>query len=249
MGKIELGPGGGWNGVGGAVKDISNAVPASQTIAATINARLMNAADVQLNDGAMDLNLTFESGSSLRGERDAADGAELEIDIPISSSGDAYGESRSCIVLENGHTHFSYTAGLDEKNFVPFAQMKSNRDFNFSVNKYLCRVLAAPFSCRSKAKTRQTQLPADMSQWRLRTARVELHGSSEAAALVTKFTSTTTGKPFDYATCAKIAPSDGMCCVAHKETAWHCGVKPEGKGWHQVSGSCYHRETGNSCTE
>ncbi len=249
VGTIELNPGGGWNGVGGTLKGLSNAIPASRSIAATVNARLMNTANEPLKDGTMELNLTFQSGSSLEDKQDAAASAELEIAVPLSSSADAYGESRSCAVLDNGHIHFSYTAGLDEQNFVSFLPMDKGRDFQFSVNKFLCRALAAPFTCHGNGKSRQIQLPADMSKWQLRIARVDLHGPSAAKAEISKLTLTSTGKPFDYATCAKVAPSDGMCCVAHKETAWHCGTRPEGRGWHQVSGSCYHRETGAACSD
>jgi len=248
VGTIELKPGGGWNGVGGTLADAGKAIPASKSITAVANARLMNSTE-ELRQGAMDLNLTFQTGSSLEDKQDAAGGAELVIRIPLSSSADPYGESRSCLVLDNGHTHFSYTAGLDEQNFVPFAPMARARDFQFPVNKYLCRALAAPFDCRRKGKTRQTKLPSDMSQWKIRTVALNLHGPSAAKAEVSKLQLVSDNKPFDYATCAKVAPSDGMCCVAHKETQWHCGTKPEGKGWHQVSGSCYHRETGASCSD
>jgi hypothetical protein len=248
-GTIELGPGGDWRAVGGAFADVNKAFPASQVTGATAEAQLMESGGQALRDGILELSLIFETGSSLEGKRDAANGSDLVIRIPLSSSADAYGESRSCIVLDNGHVHFDYRAGLDEKNFVSYSKMESSREFHFLVNKYLCRALAAPFPCRGK-RDGPKLLPANMGQWKIRGAHIDLHSNSSAAKVeVSKFTLTTTGKAFDYATCAKIAPSNGLCCVQHKTTEWHCGGKPEGDGWHQVSGDCYHRETGGSCSD
>jgi hypothetical protein len=54
---------------------------------------------------------------------------------------------------------------------------------------------------------------------------------------------------FDYARCAAIAPSNGLCCVGGRTTEWHCGEAPAGEGWHRVSGDCYHHGTEASCTD
>jgi hypothetical protein len=247
-GTIDLDPGGDWRAVGGAFADLGKAFSANQSIESTVVARLMNASGQPLQDGALELNLLFQTGSSLEGKQDAADGSELVITVPLSSSTDAYGESRSCIALDNGHTQFSYRAGLDEKNFVSYSNMASSREFHFLVNKYLCRALAAPFPCKGK-KDGPKALPADMGKWKIRGAHVDLHSNSPARVEVSKFMLSTSGKSFDYASCAKIAPSNGLCCVGGKTTEWHCGVKPDGEGWHQVSGDCYHRETGGSCSD
>ncbi len=175
----------------------------------------------------------FADGSALR---------QLEIRIPLASTEEAYGESRSCKVLRDGSLAAVLTAGLDEPNFVPFATSLSAHDFHFLLNKYLCRALAAPVRCGNREYT----LPQNIQFSRIDQLEVQLHSDAPAAFEIS-FDRRPTDVLFDYKQCEKIAPSGGLCCVAGKTTEWHCGQKPQGEGWHQVSGSCFHRETGGSC--
>gem|GEM_PF-4577094 len=176
----------------------------------------------------------------------------LFINLPLSSAGDARGESRRCAISREGGVTFVFTAALDEKNFVPFAASESDREFRFSLNKYLCRAVAAPFECKGFiGRPVEQKLPSDMDHWKVGSySFVQLDSKgAPAKAEVSEIMLTSSGKPFDYKTCAKIAPSNELHCVAHKTMERHCGGKPEGVGWHQVSGDCYERETGGSCTE
>lgn len=227
------------------------AVRGDKQIDVDVRARLVKA-DAALKSGG-DLMLTIISELDEPGHSPFLPGQpRLFIELPLSSSGDAYGESRSCGVTKEGVPTFVFTAGLDEKNFVPFAAAESDREFRFSVNKYLCRAFAAPFKCQSGPRvTTEEKLPSDMAHWKVGAISfVRLDSKGEPAkAEVSEIKLSSSGEPFDYATCAKVAPSNGLCCVAHKTTEWHCGGKPEGTGWHQVSGDCYHRETGGSCEE
>lgn len=169
---------------------------------------------------------------------------EVTIRIPLSSTEDAYGESRACRVGKDGVRRLEFTAGLDEANFVTFTAAKDSHDYSFLLNKYLCRVLAAPFHCGEK----EVALPKNWATWRMaRKASVRLSSDAPAAMRVSPVFLTSSEKAFDYQQCAVVAPSNGLCCVMGKETAWHCGGKPEGEGWHQVSGECWHRETGSAC--
>ena len=169
------------------------------------------------------------------------------LQIPLASVAEAYGESRSCTVGANGTPTVLWTAGLDEKNFVPFAAATSDREFHFLINKYLCRLLAAPVRCGG----REVALPRDVAHWRLgRITQVVLQSQgAPAGAEVSDVTLWSSEKRFDYAQCAALAPSDGTCCVQGKLTAWHCGGSPAGTGWRQVSGDCFHREIGGSCPD
>jgi hypothetical protein len=226
-------------------------VGGDKDIEVSVRARLVKADAAPEREG--DLMLTVISELDQPGRSRLLPGPpRLIIKLPLSSSGDAYGESRSCEVSKEGVPTFIFTAGLDEKNFVPFAAAKSDREFRFSLNKYLCRALAAPFKCKGFAgPPTEVKLPAEMVHWKVGSdSFVQLDSKSASAkAEVSEITVRSSGKPFDYATCAQVAPSNGLCCVQHKTTEWHCGGKPEGVGWHQVSGDCYHRETGGSCAE
>jgi hypothetical protein len=213
----------------------------------SLNARLTQADSAAAADGKLTLRIVSEYGLLPSQPQ-----ARLVIEIPLSSTAEAYGESRSCSVAKDGATTLVFTAGLDEKNFVPFAASDKNKHFEFLLNKYLCRALAATFSCESADGTRMQQsLPKDMAHWKVGVSTVVELDSTNAPARteVSPVTITASGKPFDYATCEKIAPSNGMCCVEHKSTQWHCGGTPVGDGWHRVSGDCFHRETGASCSE
>lgn len=166
--------------------------------------------------------------------------------VPISSTKDAYGEERACRVGKDGRRELVFTAGLDEPNFVAFQAAKDMHDFSFLLNKYLCRVLASPFRCGDEA----VALPKSWSSWRMAgRADVRLSSDGAAAIRVSPVFMVAGEKAFDYARCAVEAPSNGVCCVMGKTTQWHCGGKPEGEGWHQVSGECWHKETGGSCSE
>ncbi len=176
-----------------------------------------------------------------------ADGRPIEVSVrvPLASTDEAYGEERSCAVNAAGAREMVFTAGLDEANFMRFHTAREPRAFSFSLNKYLCRVLAAPFDCQGKT----VRLPQSLGAWTVAEHRdVVLHSKSDAQ-MEGEPVEVAVGGHFDAAQCAVIAPSNGMCCVAGKSTEWHCGGTPVGVGWHQVSGECFHRETGGSCTE
>lgn len=168
----------------------------------------------------------------------------VSLRIPLSSTEDVYGESRSCSARSNGSVDLVFTAGIDEKNFVRFASSTDSQTFHLLVNKYLCRALASPFHCGS----REITLPQDWAGWKVSSAmRVSAEPASSATLDLGRVELERTTIPFDRARCAAVAPSNGLCCVAGKTTEWHCGGKPAGSGWHQVSGECFHRETGGSC--
>jgi len=170
----------------------------------------------------------------------------VTIRIPISSTEDAYGESRSCTVAPDGSKQLTFSAGLDEDNFVRFAAAEKSQDFHFLLNKYLCRTLAAPFHCGEQ----ELALPRDIARWRVATDSSLVLSTDAPAAMQVSVVAITAGtRSFDYARCEVVAPSNGMCCVAGKTTEWHCGGTPVGEGWRQVSGECFHRETGGKCTE
>jgi hypothetical protein len=209
-------------------------VPASVELYASFQARIMQADDTSGHDGE----LIFHFFAQAPGK------AILEVQIPLASTGDAYGESRSCTLDHAGIAHVTLRAGLDEANYVSFAQAAEPHAYRFLLNKYLCRALAMPIPCGPATITLTAGMP-----WML-AERAGFQLSSEGApaqAEVSAIRIEKTGAPFDYASCEQVAPSSGLCCVQHRTTAWHCGVKPEGDGWHQVSGDCYHRETGTSC--
>ena len=170
----------------------------------------------------------------------------VSIHVPLASETEAYGESRSCR-WDHDQLRVTFTAGLDEKNFVAFKTAAQEREFRFLLNKYLCRVLAAPLQCGG----REVTLSKDVAKWRLggETQLVLASRGAPARAETSAVELWRGGKPFDYAQCEKIAPSNGLCCVGGKTTEWHCGSSPAGEGWRQVSGSCFHRETGGSCKE
>ncbi len=170
----------------------------------------------------------------------------VTIRIPISSTEYPYGEERSCDRTDPAHPQLTFSAGLDEKNYI--AWRSSNEPlhaFEFSLNKYLCRVLAAPFHCGGQP----VRLSNDLSRWMLApTAALTLSADGPATLRSTPVQLTGAGS-FDIAQCAVIAPSGGLCCVQGKTTEWHCGGTPAGEGWHQVSGECFHRETGSACKD
>jgi hypothetical protein len=172
--------------------------------------------------------------------------AHLTLRIPLSSTEDIYGESRSCKVIPGAPTEFTYSAGMDENNFLRFAPGVSEQPMQLLLNKYLCRALAAPFHCNG----REVTLPSDWSQWRMaRNVSLSLSSDAPATLRATSVLVKENGKPFEPTSCPVIAPSNGLCCVANKTTEWHCGGTPVGPGWHQVSGECFHRETGGQCTD
>jgi hypothetical protein len=210
------------------------------------------AADVE-TEAVVQARLTQADGThrgdawlQISAEADGAEPAHVMLRIPFSSTEDVYGESRSCKVQPSGAKELTFTAGMDEKNFLRFAAGKKTEEIRVLLNKYLCRALAAPFHCDG----REVALPRDWSEWRLASSTSVLLTSDAPAALeVTPVEIEQSGQAFDAASCAVIAPSNGLCCVANKTTEWHCGGTPAGAGWHQVSGECFHRETGGSCTE
>lgn len=172
--------------------------------------------------------------------------ARLTMRIPLASTEDVYGESRKCVVGRDGVRAFVFTAGLDERNFVPFAVGAKVKTVRLLVNKYLCRALAAPFDCAGE----RVRLPGDWSKWRLgATSSVALSSAGPAEMAATAPQVMEINRAFDPGSCPVIAPSDGVCCVSGKETNWHCGGQPAGAGWHQVSGDCFHHETGKACKE
>jgi len=166
--------------------------------------------------------------------------------IPLSSTEDVYGESRSCKATPSGATEFTFTAGMDENNFLRFAAAEKKQEIRLLLNKYLCRAIAASFHCDG----REVALPDDWTRWQLASSTALLLTSDAPAALTASPVSIEqNGRPFDSARCAAIAPSNGLCCVSGKTTEWHCGGAPTGAGWHQVSGECFHRETGGACND
>lgn len=172
--------------------------------------------------------------------------SSVTLRIPISSTEDVYGESRSCNARGDRSLGLTFTAGMDEQNFMRFDRSGEPHDFHLLLNKYLCRALASPFHCGSRA----VSLPQDWAGWRIvSTMRVVTEPAASAGVHVDTLAIKTTATPFDRARCAVVAPSNGICCVAGKTTEWHCGGTPAGAGWHQVSGECFHRETGGSCHE
>jgi len=171
--------------------------------------------------------------------------ARLTLRIPLANTGDVYGESRSCSIAPDGNPELTFTAGMDEKNFIGFSPA-GDLGFHLLLNKYLCRALAAPFHCVDRTVT----LPAAWSSWQLASSSsLTLSADAPAKLELSSAATISSGVPFDPAQCAVVAPSNGMCCVAHKTTEWHCGGTPVGEGWHQVSGECFHRETGGTCTQ
>ncbi len=169
--------------------------------------------------------------------------------VPISSTEEAYGEERTCTVNGKGQREMVFTAGLDEENFAGFsASAGEAREFHFLLNKYLCRILAAPFRCNGAAVD-WPEDALDMRSWRIVSSGVMLRSAARSTLEMTPVAVTSRDVPFDYAQCAKVAPSSGLCCVQGKTTEWHCGGTPAGQGWHQVSGECFHRETGGSCRD
>lgn len=170
----------------------------------------------------------------------------VTVRIPISSTEDAYGEERACKVRKDGLRELTFTAGLDEPNFVDFRAAKDAHGFSFLLNKYVCRVLAAPFHCGAQ----EVALPKNWASWRMaRRADVRLSSDAAASMNVSPVFLTEGDKAFDFARCAVEAPSKGVCCVMGKTTEWSCGGKPQGEGWHQVSGECWHKETGGICSD
>jgi len=226
---------------------------ATEELEVSVFARLAKADSAAEHDGKLVLKIssTFDSPESHSHAPDLR--PRLIIEIPLSSANDAYGESRACRRGGDGALTFVYTAGLDEDNFVPFKVAQTGREFRFLLNKYLCRALAASYQCSYGPFEPfvEQKLPSDMTQWKVgEVTVVELDSKgAQAQAESSAVKLTSAKKPFDYASCAKIAPSDGLCCVGNKTTTWHCGGTPVGEGWHKVSGDCYHRETGGSCSD
>ncbi len=172
--------------------------------------------------------------------------ARLTLRIPLANTGDVYGESRSCSTAPDGSDELTFTAGMDEKNFMEFSPAGRDVGYHLLLNKYLCRALAAPFHCGGRMVT----LRAAWSSWRLsESAALTLSADAPAKLELSSAATVSDGVQFDPAQCAVVAPSNGICCVAHKTTEWHCGGTPAGEGWHQVSGECFHRETGGSCSQ
>jgi hypothetical protein len=172
--------------------------------------------------------------------------ARLTLRIPLANTGDVYGESRSCSIAPDGREELTFTAGMDEKNFMEFLPAGKDLGFHLLLNKYLCRALAAPFHCGGRTVT----LPSAWSSWRMaESSSLTLSADAPAKLELSSAATVANGVRFDPAQCAVVAPSNGLCCVAHKATEWHCGGTPAGEGWHQVSGECFHRETGGSCTQ
>ena len=229
------------------VQSHQSPLSAANEINVDLHARLLHA-DPKAQNGNLTLAVVakLDQASSRDG---MAQQPLLIIEIPLSSTADAYGESRSCSTSKEGRLTFTYSAGLDEKNFTRF-NSGDEREFQFLLNKYLCRALAAPFRCSKPGGTSfEQKLPNDMGLWKVgESSYIKLSSTvSPAKASVSRIELSTSGHTFDYANCEKIAPSNGMCCVGHKSTQWHCGGTPVGEGWHQVSGDCFHRETGASC--
>ncbi len=225
------------------------ATPQHDAQAAVFRGDLSPVSEIFLDFGA---HLT-QAAAKQRGElwlevsaQNMASHARMTLRIPLANTGDVYGESRSCTVGADGGDQLTFSAGMDEKNFIEFAAANHDSAFHLLLNKYLCRALAAPFHCG----TRTVTLPRDWADWRLGgSTSLRLSADAPAQASFSGAKPVVSGVAFDRARCAVVAPSNGLCCVAHKTTEWHCGGTPAGEGWHQVSGECFHRETGGSCTE
>jgi len=227
-------------------------VSGAKEVEVSVRARLVKADRAPEHDGRLVLQVLSRFQDPTLRDGFPAPVDELNIRLVLSSVADAYGESRECSISHTGAAAFTFTAGLDEQNFVAFEAAKDERDFRFSLNKYLCRALAAPFRCDDAfGRVSEVKLPSVMSRWKVGVlSSIELDSKGAPAKVeASDIAITSSEKDFDYATCAAVAPSNGMCCVGHKTTEWHCGGTPEGPGWHQVSGDCYHRETGGSCSE
>lgn len=170
----------------------------------------------------------------------------VTVSVPLSSTEYPYGEERTCDVNDTAHPHFLFSAGLDEKNYLAYrGSADAPHAVAFSLNKYLCRVLAAPFRCGS----RTVSFSRDLSRWTLASQAGVTLSADAPATLRSTPVRVKEGGAFDIAQCAMLAPSNGLCCVQGKTTEWHCGGTPTGNGWHQVSGECFHRETGGSCKD
>ncbi len=166
----------------------------------------------------------------------------VQVRLPLASTFDAYGEERSCTTADG----LVFTAGLDEQNFMPFQPKQTAQQFSFDLNKYLCRVLAAPFRCGGKT----IPLPQDVAGWTMAHEQfMQIRDIDTPTTFHATSADVQTNGAFDAAQCPVIAPSQGMCCVGGKSTEWHCGGTPAGTGWHQVSGECFHRDTGATCTQ
>jgi hypothetical protein len=174
----------------------------------------------------------------LEAEAAGAHGEKATLRAPLSGTEEAYGEERTC--TEAGMT---YTAGLEEANYMAFQPGAAPHAFRVLLNRLLCRLLAAPFHCGGK----EVAMVTPWASWKLGKVRVVLESDGPAAAEVSAIQVRQTLTPFDHARCAVVAPSNGFCCVQGMTTEWHCGGTPVGEGWHQVSGECFHRETGGVC--
>lgn len=175
---------------------------------------------------------------------EADNGERAVIRVPLASTGEAYGEERTCRKDAGGREVLTYTAGLEERNYMRFEAAAEYKDFRFLLNKYLCRLLASPFHCGE----REVRLTTAWGSWRLgREMHVDLLSAASATVDTTPVRVEVTEVPFDHERCAVVAPSGGFCCVGGKTTEWHCGGSPAGSGWEQVSGECWHRETAVSC--
>lgn len=207
-------------------------VGATTEVFATFRARLTKADPMQKGDLTL-----FVSA-------DAANGEHAIIRIPLASTGEAYGEERTCRTNPAGNRELVYTAGLDEANYVEFAAATDYKEFHFLLNRYLCRLLAAPFHCKGQS----VSLTAAWGTWRLgREMHVDLLSAASATVDTTPITTLVTTQPFDRERCASVAPSGGFCCVGGHTTEWHCGGTPSTAGWEQISGECFHRETPTAC--
>lgn len=170
----------------------------------------------------------------------------VTVRVPVSSTEYPYGEERSCNLTDPAHPRLTFSAGLDEQNYFAYrGSAAPPHALTFSLNKYLCRVLAAPFRCG----TRTIRFGDDLSRWTLASEAGVTLSADAPATLRSTPVHIASGGSFDPAQCATIAPSSGLCCVQGKTTEWHCGGTPVGEGWHQVSGECFHRETGGSCKD
>lgn len=188
--------------------------------------------------------LTAKGDLTLFVSADAPNGDHATIRIPLASTGEAYGEDRACRTDAAGHRELVYTAGLEEANYMEFRASSEYRDFHFLLNKYLCRLLAAPFRCNGH----DVPLTAAWDTWTLgRELHVDLVSSASATVDTTPIKLIVSDRTFDHAQCAQVAPSGGFCCVGGQTTEWHCGGTPSTPGWEQVSGECFHRTTSTAC--
>ncbi len=105
-----------------------------------------------------------------------AEGQTLTLRVPLSSTEDAYGESRACVVKADGRREFVFSAGLDERNYAEFKVAEKDKAVELLGNKYLCRAMAAPFDCAGKA----VQLTGDWSKWTLGEASAVTLGERDA---------------------------------------------------------------------